>query len=172
MTKSILFICLIAISSCRNKEEEGFTPLSYTPFFKIENKKNEDPFKNWPKEDLALIQFKSIGRNPERYESDWKPITYYKTDSFTIFSIYALHDTTFIKYPSINHMDTIAHQRILERNNNGSVIRVKDSKFYFNGKLAAEINFDADNTILPKLSKTNKEDSLRKDTYIMGFKWE
>ena len=128
-----------------------------------------DPFKDWTEEELEGIRYKGISILKDQIaESPWHPMRVIQNDTATILFITGLTDSTFIQYPNTDFMDTIVHERKNEYDKFGNHIRILVSKFYFNGELEAEFDFESDPELLRRLSETSQL-SLTEETYVMRF---
>ncbi len=169
--KKVIFIISIffMILSCK-KNDDGITPVRFNPYFQIVDTEGNDVLHAWPNEELNKIRGKNISyfgeKRKERGESDWYKTQYIKNDTAVIFFVSDFADTTFISYPFLNDVDTIVEQ---QNRNDRDIITQR--RYYYNGKLASTLNFDANNDLLVELARTNR-DSLTMETFVIKFQKE
>ncbi len=158
------------LTACKDETPEGFTPLGFDYFFQSVDQEGNDPLLSWTDEELSQIRHRMIDARQDAIgKTDWLPFKIWRTDTAIVFEPHTLYDTTFIDFPKINRIDTVLHRRVCQEKKDPSVCNPSSSKFYYNGELMAELDFEADQFLTKRLSETN--DTLTDSTYVMRFVW-
>ena len=166
MKKQLLLLVLPLLISCQQEQSGQPEPATWYDYFQVVDAgSGKDLFLGNADYTASQVRIRKISLG----ESGWLAIPHTVTDSAVVFGPLALHEKNLLRFSAARTDTILMVQRWGQRaSHEGPVKQLLGRSIFYNGKLAAEQDFEKDPALQFKLPFTNGG-ILTDSTFIMKF---